>query len=77
MKAPIAGGPAAPYRRSERGALYAAHVDRLLASGAAYERDGAVWFRVPPGMTVVHDAVKGDVAFAHDAIADFVVRKVE
>ena len=34
-----------------------------------------MWFRVPPGTTVVHDLVKGDVAFDHDAIADFVVRK--
>jgi len=69
------GGPAEPYRRSERGPLYAAHVDGLFAGGAVYERDGAVWFRVPPGTTVVHDLVKGDVAFDHDAIADFVVRK--
>ncbi len=72
---PDRGGPAAPYRRSERAALHAAHVDRLLAGGSAYERDRAVWFRVPPGTTVVHDLIKGDVAFAHDAIADFVVRK--
>ncbi|MDQ6941258.1 MAG: glutamate--tRNA ligase family protein [Candidatus Eremiobacteraeota bacterium] len=72
---PDAGGSAAPYRRSERAALHAAHVDRLLAGGAAYEQDGAVWFRVPPGTTIVHDAVKGDIAFDHDAIADFVVRK--
>ena len=72
---PDAGGDMGPYRRSERGALHAAHVERLLAGGAAYERDGAVWFRVPPGTTVVHDLIKGDVAFDHDAIADFVVRK--
>ncbi len=72
---PDMGGPGAPYRRSERGALYDEHVGRLLTGGAAYERDGAVWFRVPPGTTVVHDLVKGDVAFDHDAIADFVVRK--
>jgi len=71
---PDAGG-AAPYRRSERGALHAAHVDRLVKDGAAYEQDGALWFRVPPGATVVHDLVKGDVAFDHDAITDFVVRK--
>ncbi|MEA2785552.1 MAG: nondiscriminating glutamyl-tRNA synthetase [Candidatus Eremiobacteraeota bacterium] len=68
-------GATAPYRRSERGALYAAEVQRLLDGGSAYERDGALWFRVPPGTTVVHDLIKGDVAFDHDAIADFVVRK--
>jgi glutamyl/glutaminyl-tRNA synthetase len=72
---PDRGGPAAPYRQSERGELYGAHVARLLASDAAYERDGAVWFRVPPGATVVHDAIKGEVTFDHAAIGDFVIRK--
>jgi len=72
---PEVGGPAAPYRQSERAAIHREHVGRLLAGGAAYERDGAVWFRVPPGTTVVHDLVKGDVAFDHDALADFVIRK--
>ena len=71
---PDVGGPAGAYRRSERAATYAAHADGLLARDSAYERDGALWFRVPPGTTVVHDVVKGDVAFVHDAIADFVVR---
>src|ERR1700736_4939377 len=46
---PDVGGSTAPYRRSERGAVHAAHVDRLLAGGAAYEQHGAGWFRVPPG----------------------------
>jgi nondiscriminating glutamyl-tRNA synthetase len=72
---PERGGPVGPYRQSERAGVYREHADRLLASGAAYERDGAVWFRVPPGTTVVHDAIKGDVAFDHAAIGDFVIRK--
>ena len=71
---PDLGGSAGAYRRSERAPVYAAHVDRLIAAGSVYERGGALWFRVPPGTTVVHDVVKGDVAFDHDAIADFVVR---
>ena len=33
---PSAGGPHAPYRQSERGAIYQAKLDELLASGAAY-----------------------------------------
>ncbi|HEY4440992.1 MAG TPA: glutamate--tRNA ligase family protein [Candidatus Elarobacter sp.] len=72
---PDVGGPVAPYRQSERAAIHRAHVASLLEAGAAYERDGAVWFRVPPGTTVVHDRIKGDVAFDHATIADFVVRK--
>jgi glutamyl-tRNA synthetase len=35
----------------------------------------ALRFRVPPGETVVHDLVRGDVTFAHDAYEDFVVVK--
>jgi nondiscriminating glutamyl-tRNA synthetase len=72
---PDRGGAAGPYRRSERAALHGAHVERLLSGGAAYERDGAVWFRTPPGTTVVRDLIKGDVTFGHGVIADFVVRK--
>jgi glutamyl-tRNA synthetase len=33
---PVVGGPHAPYRQSERGAIYREAVERLLASGAAY-----------------------------------------
>lgn len=55
--------------------LYHDHVVRLLSSGAAYERDGAIWFRVPPGSTTVADLVKGNVRFDHAAIDDFVIRK--
>jgi nondiscriminating glutamyl-tRNA synthetase len=71
---PDTSGPYAPYRQSERAGIHGAHIDRLLAEGAAYERDGAVWFRIPPGTTIVHDAIKGEVAFEHAALADFVIR---
>jgi glutamyl/glutaminyl-tRNA synthetase len=71
---PDVSGTAGPYRRSERGELYRSDAERLLASGAAYERDGATWFRMPPGKTVVGDAIHGDVTFDHSTIADFVVR---
>lgn len=33
---PSAGGPHAPYRQSERGAIYTAAIEKLLASGSAY-----------------------------------------
>jgi glutamyl/glutaminyl-tRNA synthetase len=72
---PDVGGEAAPYRQSERAAIHRAHVDRLLSSGDAYEDGGAVWFRVPPGTTVVEDLIKGDVTFEHAALSDFVIRK--
>ena len=74
---PDCGGAFGPYRQAERDAIYREHVGRLLTSGAAYERDGAVWFPMPPGRTMVHDAVKGDVVFDHATIADFVIRKAD
>ncbi|MCB1632857.1 MAG: glutamate--tRNA ligase, partial [Pseudomonadales bacterium] len=35
-ESPSQGGPVGPYRQSERGAIYAEHAARLLASGHAY-----------------------------------------
>jgi glutamyl-tRNA synthetase len=35
-ESPAVGGPAGPYRQSERSAIYREHTDTLLASGAAY-----------------------------------------
>src|SRR5205814_996987 len=40
------GGGFGPYRQSERASVYKAHVDRLLAAGRAYEKDGAIWFKL-------------------------------
>ncbi len=40
------GGELGPYRQSERGAIYKDYVGRLLSAGRAYEKDGAVWFRL-------------------------------
>jgi len=39
-------GAAGPYRQSQRGAIYEEHKQRLLAAGRAYEKDGAIWFRL-------------------------------
>ena len=43
---PKAGGDFGPYRQSERGAIYEEHVERLLNAGRAYEKDGAIWFKL-------------------------------
>jgi glutamyl/glutaminyl-tRNA synthetase len=39
-------GAAGPYRQSQRGGIYEEHKRRLLASGRAYEKEGAIWFRL-------------------------------
>ena len=71
---PGAGGSAGPYRESERGDVYRAQADRLVASGAAYEREGALWFRVHSGTTVIRDLILGDVTIDQSTIPDFALR---
>ena len=63
------------YRQTDRSDVHLEAAQSLLDSGSAYEQDGAWWFRVPPGETVVHDLLAGDVTFNHDQIKDFVIRR--
>lgn len=39
-------GDYGPYRQSQRGALYEEYKQKLLANGRAYEKDGAIWFKM-------------------------------
>ncbi|ATC62546.1 glutamate--tRNA ligase [Nibricoccus aquaticus] len=43
---PQKGGEFGPYRQSERGAIYEEYKQKLLANGRAYEKDGAIWFKL-------------------------------
>lgn len=64
------------YRQTERSAVHQRAAEALLEQGAAYELDGAWWFRVPTdGETVVHDELLGDVAFQNTQLEDFVIRR--
>jgi glutamyl-tRNA synthetase len=66
-------GPISQWERRER---HAEAVDRLLESGAAYEDEGAVRFRVPKeGEITFHDAILGDITNPYSAIKDFVIRR--
>jgi glutamyl-tRNA synthetase len=66
-------GPISQWERRER---HAEAVDRLLESGAAYEDEGAVRFRVPQeGEIMFHDAILGDITNPYSAIKDFVIRR--
>jgi nondiscriminating glutamyl-tRNA synthetase len=40
------GGDFGPYRQSERADIYKDYVGRLMAAGRAYEKDGAIWFKL-------------------------------
>ena len=66
-------GPFSQWERRER---HSEATERLLASGHAYEDEGAVRLRVPDDAeTVIHDVVRGEIAFPHAAIKDFVIRR--
>jgi glutamyl-tRNA synthetase len=47
--------------------------DRLLAEGKAYQDDGAVRFRLPPGEIAWDDAVHGRISFQGEDIKDFII----
>ncbi len=65
-----------PLSQAERAPRHREQIDRLLADGHAYEDDGAVRLRVPgEGQTVVRDVIRGDVAFPHASIDDFVIAR--
>ncbi len=40
------GGAHGPYRQSERADIYQAYLKKLLDAGRAYEKDGAIWFKL-------------------------------
>jgi glutamyl-tRNA synthetase len=66
-------GPISQWERRER---HAEAVEQLLESGAAYEDEGAVRFRVPrEGEIAFHDVILGDITNPYAAIKDFVIRR--
>jgi glutamyl-tRNA synthetase len=65
-----------PHSQWERRDRHAEAVQQLLESGAAYEDEGAVRFRVPEeGEITFQDAVLGDVTTPYSAIKDFVIQR--
>jgi glutamyl-tRNA synthetase len=65
-----------PFSQAERAPRHSEAVEALLASGHAYEDEGAVRLRVPDeGETVIHDLIRGDIGFPHSAIDDFVIQR--
>jgi glutamyl-tRNA synthetase len=66
-------GPLSQWERSEH---HAAAVTELLKSGAAYQDEGAVRFRVPDeGEITFTDAVLGEITNPYSAIDDFVIQR--
>ena len=68
---PQAGGDCGPYRQSERAGIYREHLEKLRAAGRAYDRDGAVFFKISGEPQVIDDAVRGRVERTEEK--DFVI----
>jgi glutamyl-tRNA synthetase len=65
-----------PFSQADRIDRHKEEIARLLQEGHAYEDDGAVRLRVPEGgQTTVHDEIRGDIVFEHEAIDDFVIAR--
>jgi len=47
--------------------------DRLLAEGKAYQDEGAIRFRMPPGEIAWEDAVHGRISFKGEDLKDFII----
>jgi glutamyl-tRNA synthetase len=70
---PEVGGPHAPYFQSQRLDRYRAAARRLLDSGQAFQDEGAIRFKVPPGKTAFTDRVHGPIEFDNEHIENFVI----
>lgn len=66
-----------PIFQSERQNIYKEHSKKLIDLGKAYEKDGAVWFRVKPeGKTSIIDLVGNrEIEFDNSKEKDFVILK--
>jgi glutamyl-tRNA synthetase len=68
---PGVGGSHGPYFQSERSDLYRRYIEQLETSGRAYERDGAIYFKVSGEPQEIDDAVRGKVVRREEK--DFVI----
>lgn len=64
-----------PWRQSERKNIYAAHIKKLLESGAAYLDDNAVRLKNPGKRVTFTDLIRGEVTFDTKELGDFVVAR--
>jgi len=68
---PGVGGAFGPYRQSERTDIYREYLEKLKASGRAYEKEGAVFFKISGEPQVIDDAIRGRVERTEEK--DFVI----
>jgi len=64
-----------PYHQSERLKEYQQYAQQLIDKNLAYEKEEAVWFKVPQGKTSWNDLIRGKIEFENKQIQDFVILK--
>lgn len=68
---PEIGGNYGPYFQSQRTEIYQQHIEILKNVGRAYDKDGAVYFKVSGEPQTIHDKIRGDVVRKEEK--DFVI----
>lgn len=75
-------GSNGPYRQTERMNIYNRYLKKLAKAGYSYERNGAVWFKIPEtrranpdDRITFYDLIRGSVSAPTDTIEDFVFVK--
>lgn len=68
---PEVGGAYGPYFQSQRDTIYKEYLQKLLKSGHAYEKEGAVWLKISGEPQIIEDAIRGTVVRAEEK--DFVI----
>jgi glutamyl-tRNA synthetase len=68
---PEIGGAHGPYFQSERGDIYREYLEILRQKGFAYDRDGAVFFKISGEPQVIRDIIHGEVVRKEEK--DFVI----
>ncbi|MDR0715292.1 MAG: glutamate--tRNA ligase [Puniceicoccales bacterium] len=68
---PEVGGSYGPYFQSKRDDVYREHLEILRKNGRAYDKEGAVFFKISGEPQVIHDAIHGNVVREEEK--DFVI----
>jgi len=63
------------YFQSKRSDLYRSYAKKLLDMGAAYEKDGAIYFKMPQEKLKISDIIHGEIEFDTALIKDQVLIK--
>ncbi len=64
------------YKQMDRLKEYKKYSDKLVKDGTAYEKDGAIWFKIPEDRTIeFKDTIRGKLRFETKEFKDFVIVK--